>query len=111
MIGRQLLQTETSIGANYREANSAHSNGDFVHKVNLAEKEDAGTVYWLEICIEAGLTASAEIRRLAQKGAPAARTIAHAAWLEAFWVQHPLQPARAAPRSRGHGAASPIHHP
>ena len=35
----------------------------------------------------------------------------HAVWLETFWVQHPPQPARAAPQPRGHGAASQIHHP
>ena len=65
VIGRQLLKSRTSIGANYREANRAGSKADFVHKVNLAEKEAAETVYWLELCEEAGLGASAEIQKLA----------------------------------------------
>ena len=60
VIGRQLLKSGTSIGANYREANRAGSKADFVHKVNLAEKEAAETVYWLELCEEAGLGASVE---------------------------------------------------
>ena len=47
VIGRQLLKSGTSIGANYREANRANSKADFTHKVNLAEKEAAETLYWL----------------------------------------------------------------
>ena len=66
-LGRQLLKSGTSIGANYREANRAESKADFVHKVNLSEKEAAETVYWLEICMEAGFGTSAEIERLAQE--------------------------------------------
>ena len=67
VIGRQLLKSGTSIGANYREANRAESKADFVHKVNLSEKEAAETVYWLEICMEAGFGTPAEIERLAQE--------------------------------------------
>ena len=50
VIGRQLLKAGASIGANYREANRAESRRDFVHKVGVAEKEAAETIYWLEIC-------------------------------------------------------------
>jgi len=49
-VGRQLLRSGTSIGANYREANRAESKSDFIHKVGVAEKEASETVYWLEIC-------------------------------------------------------------
>ena len=55
IIGRQLLKAGTSIGANYREANRAESRVDFVHKIGIAEKEAAETVYWLEICQETKL--------------------------------------------------------
>ena len=55
IVGRQLLKAGTSIGANYREANRAESRSDFVHKVGVAEKEAAETVYWLEICRDTGL--------------------------------------------------------
>lgn len=50
VIGRQLLRSATSVGANYREANRAQSNADFVSKVGIAEKEASETVYWLELC-------------------------------------------------------------
>ena len=67
VIGRQLLKSGTSIGANDREANRAESRADFVHKVSLAEKEAAETVYWLELCLAASLGASAEIQKLTQE--------------------------------------------
>jgi four helix bundle protein len=54
-MGRQLLKSGTSIGANYREANRAESKEDFVHKVGISEKEASETVYWLEICVAASL--------------------------------------------------------
>ena len=53
VLGKQLLNSGTSIGANYREANRAESHKDFLHKVGLAEKEASETEYWLEICLEA----------------------------------------------------------
>lgn len=63
-VGRQLLRTGTSIGANYREANRAESRDDFIHKVGVAEKEASETAYWLEICIEAPLGHPEEVRAL-----------------------------------------------
>ena len=55
VIGRQLLKSGTSIGANYREAGRAESKVDFIHKIGIAEKEAAETEYWLQICRRAGL--------------------------------------------------------
>lgn len=55
ILGRQLLRSGTSIGANYREANRAESRADFIHKLGLVEKEAAETEYWLELLNEAGL--------------------------------------------------------
>ena len=55
ILGRQLLRSGTSIGANYREANRAESRADFIHKLGLVEKEAAETEYWLELLREAGL--------------------------------------------------------
>ncbi len=68
VIGRQLLKSGTSIGANYREANRAESKADFVHKVNLAEKEAAEALYWLELCQEAGLGDQTKIQALYDEG-------------------------------------------
>ena len=50
VIARQLLQSGTSIGANIREAQNAHSRKDFVSKCVIAMKEADETEYWLLLC-------------------------------------------------------------
>jgi len=42
--------------------------------VNLAEKEAAETVYWLEICMEAGIGANQEAKELLAIFTAAGRT-------------------------------------
>ena len=51
-LGKQLLRSGTSVGANVREAQSAESNADFIHKLQISLKECRETQYWLEILIE-----------------------------------------------------------
>lgn len=50
VIARQLLKSGTSIGANIREAQSAESKADFIHKLKISAKEAEETVYWLLLC-------------------------------------------------------------
>jgi four helix bundle protein len=50
VISRQLLKSGTSIGANVREAQSAESKTDFIHKLKIAAKEADETEYWLLLC-------------------------------------------------------------
>lgn len=50
VIARQLLKSGTSIGANIREAQSAESKTDFIHKMKIAAKEADETEYWLLLC-------------------------------------------------------------
>ena len=53
VIAKQLLKSGTSIGANIREAQSAESKADFVHKFKIADKEVRETEYWLLLCQKA----------------------------------------------------------
>lgn len=53
VIARQLLRSGTSVGANIREAQSAESKADFIHKLKIAHKEAIETEYWLEL-VKAG---------------------------------------------------------
>ena len=48
-IVNQLERSATSIGANLREANYAHSKSDFVAKLQISLKECFETEYWLEL--------------------------------------------------------------
>jgi len=52
IVAFQLGKSATSIGANYREANRAESRVDFGHKLQIAMKEAAESVYWLEVLSE-----------------------------------------------------------
>lgn len=49
-IGRQLIRSGTSIGANVREAHHALTDADFAYKCSTARKEASETLYWLELC-------------------------------------------------------------
>lgn len=50
VIGRQLLRSGTSVGANVKEAQNAASVKDFLNKMRIAQKEAEETEYWLDIC-------------------------------------------------------------
>jgi four helix bundle protein len=54
-LSKQLLRSGTSVGANVREAQSAQSDKNFLHKLEIALKEARETQYWLEILIESDL--------------------------------------------------------
>lgn len=45
----QIERSATSIGANIREANYAHSRADFISKLQIALMECYETEYWLEL--------------------------------------------------------------
>jgi four helix bundle protein len=48
VLGRQVLKSGTSLGANYREALRATSRADFLAKIKIAEREIDETVYLIE---------------------------------------------------------------
>ena len=64
VLGRQLLRSATSIGANYREANRAVSRPDFANKIGTIQKEAAETQYWIELIIESGISDAAAASNL-----------------------------------------------
>ena len=52
IIGRQLLRSGTSVGANYREAYRARSDAEFLAKLGDCLKELEESQYWLELLLE-----------------------------------------------------------
>ena len=52
VIGRQLLRSGTSVGANYRAACRGKSKADVISKLAIVEEEADETIYWLELLIE-----------------------------------------------------------
>lgn len=49
VLGKQLLRSATSVGAQYREAQRAKSAADFISKSEGALQELDETAYWLEL--------------------------------------------------------------
>lgn len=54
IISGQIGRSGTSIGANIREAQYAHSKADFIAKFQIALKEANETGYWLELLYRTG---------------------------------------------------------
>ena len=52
VLGRQLLRSGTSIGANYREALHASSRKHFISTIEIVLREADETLYWLELIQE-----------------------------------------------------------
>ena len=55
VLGKQILRSGTSVGAQYREAQFAKSDADFISKIQGSLQELEETLYWLELLEEAGL--------------------------------------------------------
>ena len=49
VMSKQILRSGTSIGANIAEAIYGSSRKDFAAKLQIAQKEAAETLYWLEL--------------------------------------------------------------
>jgi four helix bundle protein len=55
VIGKQLLRSGTSVGANYRATGRARSRAEFVSKIGIVVEEADETVFWLECLIKSGI--------------------------------------------------------
>jgi len=63
-IGRQLLRSGTSVGANYRAVCRSRSDAEFIAKLGLVIEESDETAFWLEILVEAELVPAQRINQL-----------------------------------------------
>src|SRR6266496_3381505 len=54
VLGKQVLRSGTSVGANYREASRGRSKAEFIAKVGDCLKEIEETEYWLELLVDSG---------------------------------------------------------
>jgi four helix bundle protein len=52
VLGKQLIKSGTSIGANYYEALRSSSQAHFISIIEIALREASETKYWLEILSE-----------------------------------------------------------
>ena len=64
VIGKQLIRSGTSIGANYRSACRAKSTPDMINKMKIVEEESDETEYWLELLVEAEIVPQNQITNI-----------------------------------------------
>jgi four helix bundle protein len=67
VVGRQMLRSGTSVGAQYREACRARSVAEFVSKMESALQELDETGYWLELLVESKTMAAHRLTALADE--------------------------------------------
>jgi four helix bundle protein len=51
-MGRQIMKSGTSVGANFRETHRARSDAEFISKLGDCLRELDETAYWLELLVE-----------------------------------------------------------
>jgi four helix bundle protein len=64
VLGRQVLRSGTSIGANYREAQRARTKAEFIAKVGDCLKELDETSYWLELLVRSNIAGESKLASL-----------------------------------------------
>ena len=61
VLGKQLLRSATSVGANYRAACRARSQAEFIAKMGIVLEEADECGYWLELLSESGVIPAARL--------------------------------------------------
>jgi len=64
VMGKQVLRSGTSVGANYREATRARSPAEFISKMEISLQELEETSYWFELLAESGVVPEARLADL-----------------------------------------------
>jgi len=67
VVGKQILRSGTSVGAQYREAQHAKSDADFINKIEGSLQELEETTYWLELLDEMDLFDSTKLSPIRQE--------------------------------------------
>jgi four helix bundle protein len=64
VLGKQVLRSGTSVGANYREAHRSRSKAEFIAKLGDCLKELDETSYWLELLTESNIVPAQKLASL-----------------------------------------------
>jgi four helix bundle protein len=64
VIGKQVLRSGTSVGAQYREGHRAKSDADVVNKFEGVLQELDETDYWLDLLVKAGIAPAEKLAAL-----------------------------------------------
>ncbi len=64
IIGRQLLRSSSSVGANYRAACRARSKAEFHSKLSTVVEEADESAFWMEVLVDAEVVSKSELAYL-----------------------------------------------
>jgi len=64
VLGKQIIKSGTSIGANISEAQSAISKKEFIYQMNIAKREAKETFFWLRVMASSGFIKEDKIKDL-----------------------------------------------
>ncbi len=64
VLGKQLLRSGTSVGANYREASRGRSKAEFIAKMGDCLRELDESAYWLELIVNADILSNSRVAPL-----------------------------------------------
>ena len=64
VIGKQIVRSATSVGANYRAACRGRSDATMIAKLDIVLEEADETLFWMELLTEAGLISEARVSDL-----------------------------------------------
>jgi four helix bundle protein len=64
VLGKQVLRSATSVGANYHEAVRARSKAEFISKTGECLREIEETGYWLELLVDSKSVESKQMANL-----------------------------------------------
>jgi four helix bundle protein len=67
VLGRQVLRSGTSVGANYREAFRSRSRAEFIAKCGDSLRELEETAYWLELLVDGRIVPVEKLSALRQE--------------------------------------------
>lgn len=67
IIGKQLLHSATSIGANIHEAQGEQCKTEFILKMSIARKESLKSAYWLKLINESKIIEVKQFQELLEE--------------------------------------------
>ncbi|MCQ2249897.1 MAG: four helix bundle protein [Bacteroidales bacterium] len=77
VIGKQLLRSATSVGANYRAACRARSKNECISKISIVIEETDESMYWIELLIESGIMEEKRLKPLYEENEEILKMIVH----------------------------------
>ena len=67
VLGKQVLRSGTSVGANYREAYRGRSKAEFIAKCGDSLRELEETAYWIELLVDGKIVAPEKLSALREE--------------------------------------------